>query len=118
MIEPGEKPIRGFYQCHKAWYAESNGIKQPEIMFGVYWKYDGTEGEIAMKWVEIGGKLVPRLMAYCDAWKVLKSFGNVLNELAAVNNKDITDNEFVEILMKCGFKDLTNYNGEVREGRF
>jgi hypothetical protein len=118
MIEPGEKPVRGFYQGHKAWYAESNGIKLPEIMFGIYWQHDGTEGEIAMRWVDINGKLFPRLEVFCDAWKVLNTFGDLLKDLAAVNDKDITVDQFVEILKKRGFRDLTNYEGMNKDGRF
>ncbi|GHU59216.1 hypothetical protein FACS189444_4150 [Spirochaetia bacterium] len=118
MIEPGEKPVRGFYLNNKAWYAESNRIKLPEIMFGIYWKNDGTEGEMAMKWIDLGRKTVPRLEVYCDAWKVLNTFKDVLDDLAAVNGKDITDDQFVEILKKRGFRDLTNYKDEKKEGRF
>ncbi|GHV78602.1 hypothetical protein AGMMS49944_03930 [Spirochaetia bacterium] len=118
MIEPGEKPIRGFYQSHKAWYAESNGIKLPEIMFGIYWKNDGTEGEMAMRWIDLCNETVPQLEVYRDAWKVLNDFKDVLDDLAAVNDINITDDQFVEILKKRGFRDLTNYDDDKREGRF
>jgi hypothetical protein len=52
------------------------------------------------------------LHVYCDDWKVLNSFKDVLDDLAALDGKDITDVEFLELLKKRGFRDLTHYDNE------
>jgi hypothetical protein len=109
MIEEGELPIRGFYWSSKAWYAEGAGITWPEVNFGLYYRHDGTTGEMSMKWEKLGGELVPRLCIFSDAWKTLASFKDLLDELSNVDNKNISDAEFVEIIKKCGFEDLTKY---------
>jgi hypothetical protein len=109
MIEENELPIRGFYWSSRAWYAEGAGIKLPEVNFGLYYRNDGTIGEMSMRWKELGGKLVPRLCVFSDAWKTLASFKDLLDELSNVDNKNISDAEFVEIIKKCGFEDLTKY---------
>jgi len=43
-------------------------------MFGMYVKGGGTSGEMAMRWHEIGGKKVPRLEVFSDAWSALVLF--------------------------------------------
>jgi hypothetical protein len=109
MIEENELPIRGFCWSSRAWYAERVGIKLPEVNFGLYYRHDGTTGEMSIKWEELDGELVPCLCVFSDAWKALADFKDLLDELANVDNKNISDAEFVEILKKCGFEDLTSY---------
>ena len=81
-----------------------------DVMFGMYGEGDGIYGEMAMEWEELGGKEVPRLKVYDDAWEVLASFQDLLQKLAEVDNQNITQGQFVEILNGCGFEDLTPYN--------
>jgi len=104
--------IRGFFWTSKAWYAESAlRDTNTSITFGLYDPKDGgTSGEMSMVWVDLSDYgITPRLEAFSDSWKVLKSFGDVLFHLAKIDGKDITEDEFVEILKSCGFRDLTPY---------
>jgi hypothetical protein len=54
-----EKCIRGFHWTDKAYYARSLNRKTHEIMFGIYHNDGGTTGEMAMRWVDLSGKMVP-----------------------------------------------------------
>jgi hypothetical protein len=110
MIEEGELPIRGFHWSNKAWYAEGAGIKLPEVTFGLYYRRDGTPGEMSMKWEELSGELVPYLRVFSDGWKALAGFKDLLDELAKKDSKNISDAEFIAILIGCGFEDLTKYH--------
>ena len=105
----GNKHIRGFHWANKAWYADANKYKYGLINLGIYSKEGGTTGEFCVKWEEIAGKLVPCLRAFDDSWAVLAQFKDVLDELGKVDDKNITDAEFVKILLRRGFTDLTNY---------
>ena len=104
--------IRGFNWFDKDWIS----TKYPEMMdhqivFGMYNKEGyGTDGDMAMEWIDRDEeKLIPELQAFSDSWEVLYSFHDLLKELAKVDDEDISQEQFVEILLKCGFKDITNY---------
>lgn len=78
-------------------------------MFGLYARNDGTEGEMGMRWVNLQGKQVPQLQVFDDAWKVLAQFTDLIEALGEHDNENITPQEFVEILKRCGFADFTEY---------
>lgn len=112
MIENGEQPIRGFHWCTKAWYWYWNmGLNEkPTITFGMYYKNDGTPGEMSMKWHNLkGSTLIPKLEVFDDSWKVLASFTDVIQKLGEHDDENITEEQFVQILLECGFTDLTKY---------
>lgn len=98
--------MRKFYWTRKAWYADSADAN--EITFG---NYDAEPfGEMVMKWHNLGGGPLPaRLEVFEDAWAALAEFKDLLDELAKVNRKNISQEQFVEILKKCGFSDATPY---------
>jgi len=99
---------RGFYWTKKAWYGHTT--TGTDIMFGLYdGEFGGTSGEMAMAWEEVGGESTPQLRAYCDSWKVLATFTDLLQKMGEVDNQDITQEQFVYILLDCGFADLTPY---------
>ena len=100
---------RGFTRANKAWYAEANKITMPLIHFGIYSNDGGTTGEMTMEWIDLSGKIAPQLQSFNDSWKALASFYDVIESLRNVDGKDITDDEFVKILLDCGFIDHTNY---------
>jgi len=108
--------VRGFYWSNKAYYAKSLPKELPEINFGMYAEEGGTSGEMSMVWRNIGNKDTPQLRCFCDAWSALSLFPDLIKKLGEHDSEDITDEQFVEILKKCGFKDLTPYkapkNGE------
>jgi hypothetical protein len=103
------KYIRGFYWSNKAWYAGISGIKHDEITFGIYCTDGGCTGEMTMKWVKLFGEDVPQLRAYEDSWEELASFKDVIDALGLMDGKKMKEEEFVKILLDCGFTDLTSY---------
>ena len=104
---------RGFYVTSRTWYAESlRKILEPytfEVMFGIYDDDGATDGEMAMRWRKMVDVAVPQLQVFDDAFIALVSFGDLLEELAKRNDKNMTPDEFITILSMCGFKDLTEY---------
>ena len=102
--------VRGFYHLSKAWYGkgclESSDILD-EVMFGFYHKDGGTTGEMSMRWKELGGKEVPKLEVFDDGWHALNEFKDVIQKLADVDNLNINPEQFCEILLDCGFENLT-----------
>jgi hypothetical protein len=107
-----EKRERGFIWANRAWYAKASGIKNAVVYFGIYDEYEGTEGEMAMAWIDICSRKVPQLKAFDDSWKVLAGFADVIKAMAKADNKNITEEGFVKILKDCGFRDLTKYTDE------
>jgi len=100
--------IRGFHWLNKAWSYENR--PDDEIVFGMYDEIEGvTSGEMKMEWVRIGSTLTPQLRAYDDSWSALSLFSDLIQEMAKVDNQDITAERFVNMLLECGFRDLTNY---------
>jgi len=111
MKDNEDKYIRGFYWLNKAWYAKANKLKNGRIAFGIYnITGGGTTGEMIMKWHDLGDCFAPRLEAFEDSWKSLASFKDVIDVLALVDGKRISEEEFVKILLDCGFTDLTKKN--------
>ena len=99
--------IRGFYLHSKAWYADV--VKDINISFGLYYSTKGCDGEIDMFWSKMDDILFPYLKCYCDGWKTLESFPDLIKELGEHDGEGITPDEFEKILLKLGFKDLTPY---------
>ena len=106
---------RGFTNSGEAYYHKnlgfSNGVVG-EVYLGHCAGGGGTKGEMKMEWIELGGKNIPQLRVFDDAWAVLASWPDLLAELAKVNcdsmsDKSITPKEFCEILLRLGFKDNT-----------
>ena len=111
------KLFRGFVWSSKAWYAEANGIKNGLVYFGIYSTGGGTTGEMAMEWVPLGMGTVLQLKAFDDSGKALSSFKDVIDALGCVDGKEISDADFVKILLDCGFTDRTAYTySEVIDG--
>lgn len=107
MKNNSDKPFRGYVISHRAWY--HNVVMGKEVMFGLYYPEGSTGGEMAVRWHDLKPNIVPRLECFDAAWKTLNSCGDVIEKLAFVNGMNIGVDEFVEILDKCGFKDLTPY---------
>ena len=85
-IENGD--YRGFTNCGEAYYHKSLGFSNGvvgEVFLGLCAGGGGTKGEMSMVWIELGGKNVPQLKVFDDAWAVLASWPDLLAELAKVN---------------------------------
>lgn len=100
--------VRGFYCPNKSWY--SNIISEKEIDFGMYADDGSTSGSMTMCWINIGGEEVPKLEVFNDGWNALSLFSDLINVLGEYDEERITQEEFVEILKSCGFKDFTAYD--------
>jgi len=101
---------RAFYYSTKAWYAKKLNAENEKIIFGIYEQGEGTTGEMKMQWVTLGTRQVPQLCIFDDAWNALTSFPDVIQKLGEVDSKNITPDQFIEILLSCGFTDNTEYN--------
>lgn len=104
------KYIKGFYHLSEAWYGEVNLRNSKyidEVMLGYYAKEGGTGGEFGIRWKELGGKSIPQLQAFYDAWGVLASMPEFIYEIGELDDKNIQPKEFCAILLRLGFQDLT-----------
>lgn len=70
---------------------------------------------MAMRWHDLGDYVTPRLEAFGDSWNALSLFCDVIQELANLDSERITEQEFVNILLKCGFEDLTAYESPYKK---
>jgi septum formation topological specificity factor MinE len=103
------KLFRGFEWSNKSWNAEKWGIKNGRIIFGIYDTEGRVADEMVVIWKIVGGENTPQLRVFNDSWKTLASFKDVIDAMALVDGKNITDEEFTKILLSCGFTDRTVY---------
>ena len=102
-----EKAIWAFHWTAKARYAETAGYKE-EIMFGRFCVGGGGNGELAMRWRKVGNQLVPRLEAYGHEMTLLLDLMPLLKAIKTLP-PNFTQQEFVNVLLTEGFRDLTAY---------
>lgn len=100
--------IRGFHQNSRAWY---RGVLHDEsvdkFMFGMYAPGGGTTGEMSVTFAKLAGRVVPRLGCFDDGWSTLATFTDLIARMGAVDDKNITPEDFRKMLLECGFTDLT-----------
>lgn len=102
--------IRGFHISNRAWYAPyQHDSDRIQIMFGLYSLDGGTSGEMAMQWCKVGGEIVPQLQIYDDAFHAFSTFADLIEKLGDFDNENISQDQFADILISCGFKDMTAY---------
>ena len=102
------EPRRSFTISNRAWYGNRTNL--PEVTFGMCYEDGSVVGEIGMRWYDLRSSLPsPRIEVFHDAWGVLYTFMDVLEKLAEQDNKKMTVDKFVEILVSCGFVDDTPY---------
>ncbi|HBJ1646496.1 TPA: hypothetical protein LA462_000966 [Clostridium botulinum] len=102
--------IKGFTQLSKSWYGEAS-LKGADcvdsVYFGFYAPEGGTTGEVSVNWINLDGKIVPKLTVFSDAWSALSQFHELIDLLGQHDNEDPTPEQFCEFLLKCGFVDRT-----------
>jgi len=79
-------------------------------MIGMYADDDrggGTSGEFAIRWLHVGGRQVPRLEVFDDAWNALTRFDDLLKWLASVDGRNVTPRQVADALVSMGVKDMT-----------
>ncbi len=105
--------FRGFTQLSRCWYANAN-LKNTDLIddvtFGFYHEEGGCSGEMSMRWKELSGAIIPYLKVYDDGWSALNEFKDILPHLADVDDLNIPPEDFCQILLDCGFKDMTKEN--------
>lgn len=76
------------------------------------YKHQYSDGEIAMRWIPLTGKMVPQIQAFDDSWKVLACFSDLIDKLAEFDGENITPDKFIEILESLGFINTDSYKGD------
>lgn len=108
------EPKRQFYHLSKAWYKNIPEIRDyvDEVMFGLYYEDDGCEGEMCIRWYNLGKEIIPtpQLEVFDGSFKVLNKFKDIIQKLSEYDDKNIQPNEFCRLLIECGFKDMTPIN--------
>jgi len=100
--------IRGYHRSNKAWY--STIVNERTVLFGMYHPDGDTAGEMKMSWEMINNTWCAKLECYYDLWSLLSNcFFDVIQKLGKLNDRNITEDQFCEILDSLGFKDLTEY---------
>lgn len=105
-----EECKRGFTHLSKSWYGKANLDRSHEVdsvTVGFYHPKGGTTGEFTFTWEELGGKVTPKLTAYDDSWNALFLFGDMLEEMAAIDGEDITPDDFCNMLVSVGIENMT-----------
>jgi len=87
-------------------------MREPEVMFALHSPGGGVTGEISMRWILLGGKEVPQLQIFDDAWEVMACFHDVMDKLADYDRQNITPDEFISILESLGFINTDSYKGD------
>ena len=98
---------RGFFDMTRAYYHRDQD--DPEIMVGIYSDGGGTEGEFAIKWHNLGNKLIPCLEVFEDAWGVLAGMPDLVESLGKLDGECPSADNVIQILSDLGFKDCTPY---------
>ena len=83
-----------------------------KIMLGVECIEGGCLGELAIHWYMLGGKPVPRLEVYDDAWPLTQTptFAAVMTELTQVSrDHELTPDEVSALLIAHGFTDQSDW---------
>ncbi len=99
--------IRGYRRSSLAYYASV--LEKVEVSFGLYHPEGGSCSEMMVEWVVLDGVPCARLKVFEDAFAALASFGDLIIELGKVDGQEIQEPDFVKILDKCGFVDMTAY---------
>lgn len=103
---------KGYHRSSKAWYADVT--ENVKVVVGVYYEDGGTAGEFTVEWVHLYNKnnnpqFVPVLKVFDDAWGLLSEFKGLMEALGEVNNQNISEEDFCNILDNLEFEDLTEY---------
>lgn len=113
MANKHEGMIRGFHHTSRAWYGKAS-LSREDIIdcinIGFYTKGEGgSTGEFSVEWKLLGGRTVPYLRAYDDSWNALFEFKDMLEQMAKIDDKNISPDEFALMLEELGIEDLTAY---------
>ena len=104
---------KGFYWTSRAYYAKAlprlDEKYDDEIMIGRLSEHDGCEYEFAIRWVALGGKSVPYLEMFQDAFLAINDMPELMQALAALHETYPQPQEIFDLLIGLGYKDFTKY---------
>lgn len=113
--------VRGFYILSESRYADACRVPgiADDIHIGFYGKDGSSEtvGEFCIEWVTLGGKDIPRLKVFDGSWNVLRSFADLLEVMAIIDDANLSPKEFCKILIGLGLKDLTKREVRMQPSR-
>jgi hypothetical protein len=109
-LNEDEQDIKGFHWHSDSWYGKDDDLIEgstDHLNIGFYVSDGTTDGEFSIHWEKLDGDIVPRLKAYDDGWGSLVNMPELLKYMESVNDQNTQISEFVDNLLKLGFKDLT-----------
>lgn len=92
-------------------YTDLRKYGDKEIMFALHSPGGGVRGEIAMAWLNVGGREIPQIQAYHDSWEALSCFSDLIDELSNYNHT-MTPEDFINLLESFGFINTDSYKGD------
>jgi len=114
-IQPGERVFHIFSQ---SWYARRRvklniGVVD-EVEFGVFDPTVSTAQNgcfLTMQWIQQSiNNVVPSIKAWRGSWKSFRELEDLFEELADLSDEYLSVDDFVIILRKLGFNDVTPYH--------
>jgi hypothetical protein len=99
--------IRGFHHLKEAWHGLIDDNCEDEVMFGLYDSQGGCEFELAVRWHNLQGDIIPRLEIFSDGLTSLGELRDVMSELESWHNRHFTPYDLCRMLKEHGFIDLT-----------
>lgn len=111
-----ESYIKGFTCLSRMEYGDiclSNSRRSPEyidqIMYGLYLESDGCKAEMAMRWYDIKGELMPCMEVFSDAFILMQDTSQeVLNAIHRFGKLNFTPDEFSRLLLQLGYTDMSD----------
>jgi hypothetical protein len=99
---------RQFTQLSRAWYGSRDGVVD-EVTIGLYHQEGGTTGEFSVVWKipYLARDASPQLQSWDDSWSALFQFGDLLESMADLDDKDVSPEAFCQLLTGLGIADAT-----------
>lgn len=108
---------RAYIRSSKAWYSKALKEESISVSVGMYHPNGGTSGEFQFEWVPLGDKLFAELKACDDGWSALWQFKDLLEKMAEIDDQEIQEQEFCELLDSLGIIDITEYERGVPKNK-
>ena len=105
--------IKAFISFSRQNYYENAKQFEPELIDRIsLGNFDadgnGCEYEFQVEWTCLGGEATPQLKIFSDALKCLADHRELLDELAQLHDKHFTPDELSRLLVKLGYKDMSD----------
>lgn len=108
---------RAYIRSSRAFYSRYLPSENIQVMVGLYHPEGGTCGEFEFEWVPLSNGTHARLKAFEDSWDALWQFQDLLQKMAEIDDTDIQEPEFCELLDSLGIVDITEYEQGVPKNK-